>query len=418
MPRSKFGLRGVARDEEKRREMKPVKTVRLATRDGVYVVEGCPTRGGEWLALATSAKGIHLYDTAKLNYVRDLEGHNAPVTDLQACDATGLLYSSQSDTGVMISDLRTQKPAHYLTELQGTGASCASIAVNSSGTIIAVAADRLVHLVDARTWNSAKVLELHTDEVSKLRFVGDNILVSSGEDFMTNFSDVRRPDKDVLLTTSHLGECLTRISYFAPGTAAGGANGVVCGVGSVENAYVFPLPTDLAALPPTGDVDFPMEKKIERTDFETYRVDFVSAGEYGLTLLTGKHSWAVAAGGDAQPAGDGDGVDAPQGNDAYDESLGPPLPLTVNPYPAGPAGSALPFLGAVHRGVVRFACNVGDVTRSSGAFVTAGEDGVVALWDLSPPSLAAAAGGGSETSSRGSGTSGRERVRPKRPTVR
>ena len=396
--------------------MKPVKTVRLATRDGVYVVEGCCTRGGEWLALATSARGIHLYDSSRLSYVRDMEGHNSTVTDLQACAATGLLYSSQDDTGVMISDLRTQKPAHYLTELQGSGSTCSSIAVNESGTAIAVAADKMIHLVDTRTWTSSKMLELHTDEVTKLRFIGDSVLVSSGEDFMVNFSDVRRADKDVLLTTSHLGECLTRISYFAPGTAAGGPNGVVGGIGSVENAYVFPLPTDLSSLPPKGEVDFPIEKKLERTDFETYRVDFVSAGDYGLSLLTGTHHWAVEATPEAKP--EGDGVDAPADAAGYDESLGAPLPLAMHPYPGPPPGAVLPQLGAVHRGVVRFACNVGDAARRTGAFVTAGEDGVVALWDLSPSALAAAASGApSEASSRSSG-GGRERVRPPMPSVR
>lgn len=251
--------------------MNLLQVVQTSYEPGTYVMDGCLCNGGSSLALSLSTQAIRLYDTQGATFLGDVKDHTRPITDLTATPAQpSLLYSSQQDCGVMVTDLRQSKAVHFLTEMCGTGAFCSSISVSPSGQMLSVAADRDIHLVDTRTWASTKCLEqLHVDEISRVRYVDEKILCSAGEDQMINFLSVADDviDDDVLLQAVNCGEVISRMTCFSE-------LGVAAMVGTCENGYVFPYDLEQR------------ETRRARPDFDTYLVDWcVVSGQ--LHLVSG-----------------------------------------------------------------------------------------------------------------------------------
>jgi WD40 repeat protein len=338
--------------------MKPVHHAKTSLEAGTYVKDGTMCHNDEWMCFSTTQDALKLYDCRRLTPIRDVPGHNATITDVVANAGTQLLYSSQEDTGVMMTDLRMKEPAHFLTELQGAGKLCFSIDVSPSGDTLAVAAGDDIHLVDTKTWSSRRVLDgVHTDDVTKVRYFGESLLCTGGEDMMINFFDTKRKANDILLSSIHAGECVNKAS-FVPELSA------VCATGTCENAYVMPFPPALAATPKVVP-DFPNEVKIPRGGYTEYLIDWVVLGGV-LHLVSSMH---------------------PDEDDAeVTDTEMPPAAISVRPFDpvsrrVASAEEAMP-MEPFHRGTVRVAMAAGG-TR----LITAGEDGAVAIWD------AAGAGG-------------------------
>lgn len=251
--------------------MNLLQVVQTSYEPGTYVMDGCLCNGGSSLALSLSTQAIRLYDTQAATFLADIKEHTQPIRDLAATPAQpSLLYSCQQDCGVMVSDLRQAKAVHFLTDMCGSGATCSSIGISPSGGILALAADRDIHLVDTRTWTSVKALEqLHVDEISRLRFLEEQVLCSAGEDQMINFLTTADGviDDDVLLQAVNCGEVISRMNCFPE-------LGVAAMVGTCENGYVFPYDLEQT------------ETRYARPNFDTYLVDWcVVSGQ--LHLVSG-----------------------------------------------------------------------------------------------------------------------------------
>ncbi|KAG5494815.1 hypothetical protein JIQ42_02430 [Leishmania sp. Namibia] len=239
--------------------MNLLQVVQTSYEPGTYIMNGCLCNGSSSLALSLSTKAIRLYDTQTAAFLADIKEHTQPVQDLVATPAQPTtLYSCQRDCGVMVTDLRQARAAHCFSEMCSSGAVCSSIGITPSAPLLAIAADRDIHLVDTRTWCSVKCLEqLHVDEVSRLRFLDDSILCSAGEDQMINFLSVEEGvvDDDVLVQAVSCGEVITKMNCFPE-------LGVTAMVGSCENGYVFPYDLEQR------------ESRYSRPSFDTYLVDW------------------------------------------------------------------------------------------------------------------------------------------------
>ncbi|KAK7201966.1 hypothetical protein NESM_000264600 [Novymonas esmeraldas] len=312
--------------------MNLLQVIQASYEPNTYVMDGCLCNGGFSFALSLSTQAIRLYDTRAATFLADIKEHTQPIQDLIATAAEpNLLYSCQRDCGVMVSDVRQARAVHFLSDMCGSGAVCSSIGINPSATVLAIAADRDIHLVDTRTWLSVKCLEqLHVDEVSRLRFLDDHILCSAGEDQMINFLSVEDGvvDDDVLLQAVNCGEVVTKMNCFHE-------LGVAAMVGSCENGYLFPFDLEQR------------ETRHQRPSFETYLVDWcVVSGQ--LHLVSGVRDENGDAG-----------------------------PLQVLNWTT----KETQVLPKVHQELGRVAIGVGD------RLITGGEDGMLAYWkhgDLLP----------------------------------
>jgi WD40 repeat protein len=251
--------------------MNLLQVVQTSYEEGTYVMDGCLCSGGSSLALSLSTQAIRLYDTQAATFLADIKEHTQPIRDLASTPAQpSLLYSCQQDCGVMVSDLRQAKAVHFLTDMCSSGATCSSISISPSGEMLAVSADRDIHFVDTRTWTSVKCLEqLHVDEISRLRFLDEQVLCSAGEDQMINFLSVADGvvDDDVLLQAVNCGEVVSRMNCF-PDVS------VTAMVGTCENGYIFPYDLEQK------------ETRYLRPNFDTYLVDWcVVSGQ--LHLVSG-----------------------------------------------------------------------------------------------------------------------------------
>ncbi|AIO01157.1 hypothetical protein LPMP_322720 [Leishmania panamensis] len=314
--------------------------VQTSYEPSTYITEGCLCNGSSSLALSISTQNIRLYDAQMATHLADIKDHTQPIQDLVTTPAQpSMLYSCQRDCGVMVSDLRQVRAVHFLSDMCHSGAVCSSIGVTPSAPLLAIAADRDIHLVDTRTWCSVKCLEqLHVDEVSRLRFLNDSILCSAGEDQMINFLSVeeRVMDDDVLLQAVSCGEVVTKMNCFSE-------LGVTAIVGSCENGYLFPYDLEQR------------ETRYSRPSFETYLVDWcLVSGQ--LHLVSGVRD----DNGDAGPL------------------------QVLN----GVTGQTQ-VLPKVHKELSRVAIGLGD------RLITGGEDGVLAYWrhgDLQPSEIATVVG--------------------------
>lgn len=299
---------------------------KVSFEEGTYILEGILAQQNSRVCFSDSNMMIKSYDVETSNHIMDITGHTHPITDMSTMNDGNTLVSSQRDTGVMISDLRTGQGEHFLTELTGTKNECCSVSVSNDDTLLAVAVNGDIEIVDTRTWNSVRTLaEVHMDEISRVRFCGDNEICSAGEDHMINFYDLRnRKDKDVMVSMINCGEVITKMNCF-PGQAAVGM------VGSCENAYLAPL-------------DLSMERKFERPNFETYMCDFANTGE-NLVLVGGDNDFETGIG-----------------------------PLHV--FDAFTMDEMCQLKGC-HKDIVRVVLGIGN-----NKLITAGEDGVVGFWSL------------------------------------
>ncbi|CBZ37001.1 hypothetical protein, conserved [Leishmania donovani] len=314
--------------------------VQTSYEPGAYIMDGCLCNGSSSLALSLSTQAIRLYDTQAATFLGDIKEHTQPIQDLVATPAQpSMLYSCQRDCGVMVTDLRQARAVHFLCDMCSSGAVSSSIGVTPSAPLLAIAADRDIHLVDTRTWCSVKCLDqLHVDEVSRLRFLDDKILCSAGEDQMINFLSVEEGviDDDVLLQAVNCGEVVTKMSCFPE-------LGVMTMVGSCENGYVFPHDLEQR------------ETRHGRPSFEMYLVDWcVVSGQ--LHLVSGVRDNSGDAG-----------------------------PLQVLNWATGQTQ----VLPKVHKELGRVAIGFGN------RLITGGEDGMLAYWkhgDLLPSEIATSVG--------------------------
>lgn len=332
--------------------MNLLQTVQTSYEPGTYVMSGCLCNGGLSIALSLSTQTIRIYDTQGAAFLCDLKDHTHPISDLAATPAMpSILYSSQTNCGVMVSDLRQAKAVHFITDMCDSGVECSSIAVSPSATTLAISADRNIHLVDTRTWVSQKCIEeLHVDEVSRVRFLDDQLLCSAGEDQMINFIDVRDAvaDDDVVVQALNCGEVITRMNCFAE-------VGLVAMIGSCENGYVCPYNVEQK------------EVKYERPGFDTYLVDWcLISGQ--LHLISGLRDEEGNAG-----------------------------PLQVLNWES----KQTQLLPKVHKEIGRVAMGFGD------RLITGGEDGMLVYWkngELSPSEVATSAGSSSRRTGWGKTT--------------
>ncbi|EAN93828.1 hypothetical protein, conserved [Trypanosoma cruzi] len=308
-----------------RGKMQPVHTVRTSDEDDTYVLDGCVCNDGSSLCLSVSDHTIRCYDTHTATFLFTLTGHTCAIKDVttSASQAT-VLYSSQEDTGVMISDMRQVNPAHFLSEFCGKGATGGTVGVTPNGRFLGVAVNGDTHIVDTRMWHTTHVIaNMHLDEITRLRFLDDTVYCSAGEDQMINFIDSASEvaENDMLLQAISCGEVVTKMTAFSH-------LGVLGLVGSCENAYLFPF--DLQE----------KEVRYPRPDQATYLVEMcVLAGQPYLVR----------------------GVRDDDGN------VGP---LSLMNW----ATRDVTQLAPVHRETCRMAIGVGE------CLVTGGEDGLVAFW--------------------------------------
>jgi hypothetical protein len=331
--------------------MQPTHVLTTSFTAGTYVLDatmaGADPAAAQ-LIVSTSEQHLKQYDSRRFSHVRDYLGHTTSITDVVAHGP--MVVSSQADTGVMITDLRQAATPMFLNELRGDGHVCNSVSISPSGQHIAVAAGGAIHIVDTRTWHGVHVVqEAHCSDITRLRYVSENLVCSGGEDQMINFYDLKAKEGDMLKCAVNSGECLNRITVMPD-------LGLVGCLGSCETAYLFQVPED-------PEADFPTELTIRRgEDFARYNVDWV--GIRGQAYLITGHNSAFDDVADAAAA-----------------AAGPaPQPLTVRRWPAPADGADTSFtLAPTHRDIVRFALVVGNTDR----MVTGGEDGAIAVWSTS-----------------------------------
>lgn len=248
-------------------------SVRISDQEGVYALDSCLCTGSGSVALCLSLSNqtIQCYDACTASALCTIRGHTCTIRDVTSSPTQPhVLYSAQEDTGVMVSDIRQQSPAHFLSEYCGTGATGGAVATSPNGDDIAVAVNGDIHIVDTRTWNTKRIIgTMHLDEITRVRFISESVYCSAGEDQMINFIDSSPvvKENDMLLQALSCGEVATKMNAF-PEHATLGI------VGSCENAYTFPY------------VLQQQEVRYERPDDATYCVDICSL-RGRLYLVTG-----------------------------------------------------------------------------------------------------------------------------------
>jgi WD40 repeat protein len=292
-----------------------------------YILDGCLAYAGRYLCVSSSQPSIRVYDARQSTFLFELKDHSTNITDIVS--VTGhpeLLFSSQSDTGVMVTDLRVAKPVQFLAELTGQGKVNGSISVSDDGTSLAIGADGDLHLVDARTWCSTRcIAQLHNDEITRVRHCSDAVVCTAGEDQLINFVDVRLEEDDMMLNIINGEEVITKMHHYPE-------HGCVAMVGSCENVFI-------------GTVNGSRELKYPRRDYATYQVDVVPFGDQ-LCLLSGaKDDEGNAAG--------------------LDFTVLRPAVRHLCSFPQG-----------IHTEQVRFTLSFDDTV------ITGGEDGMIAYWRL------------------------------------
>lgn len=328
--------------------MRLLQTVQTSYDEGSYVMDGCLCNGGSSLALSISNYSIRLYDTNTTAFQLDLKEHTTRITDVVCTPAQpSMLYSSQEDTGVMISDVRQGKAVRFLTEMCSSGLMCNSVGVSPSGGFLAVGTGGDVQIVDTRTWCSVRAVEtMHLDDVTRVRFLDEHIICSAGEDQMINFISTAPNvvEDDMLLQATNCREVITKMTCFPELSA-------ITMIGSCENSYVFPYDLEQT------------EVRYPRPDFSTYLVDWAVVGGQ-LQLISG--------------------VRDDEGN------AGPLSVLTWSTK----APTVLPF---VHKELARVAIGFGD------RLITGGEDGLLAFWahGEAAPGTGVATAASTSSSSRG-----------------
>lgn len=192
-------------------------TVKTAYENDCYILDGCLCFSSAnhssqpLLALSTSNHTIRLYDVHSATFVCAMNEHTASITDLTSnsqistsslIPSTSLhkncLFSSQSDGGVMVSDINMGRGVHFLHcshDVQSINANingtCNSLALSPSSHILAVSLGSEVVFYDTRMWKIINsTFQLHNDEVARIRFLDDTTLCSSSEDQMVLFTNV------------------------------------------------------------------------------------------------------------------------------------------------------------------------------------------------------------------------------------
>jgi WD40 repeat protein len=317
-------------------------SVKVSYDDGVYVLDGCLANNDSMMAVSTSSQTIRCYDVRTTTHLFELRDHSAPIRDLVVAPLAHptLLFSCQEDTGVMVSDLRVGKAIHFLTEMRGMDLESYSLSVSEDGCTMALAASKDIHFVDTRTWNSTRsITELHTDDITRVRYCGSDVMCTSGEDQLVNvFSTTETDEDEMMWNIINCEEVITRMQYFAPhyiplcATPQVAPRGVVAAVGSCENAFVVPV----------GEGEVAREKKLTRPNFETYQVDF-APWQGTLAQITGLKD---------------------------DEGNAGPLCITDVV-----SGSLMGVMAGAHKEVVRIVLSL-----PGGTLITGGEDGMLAYW--------------------------------------
>lgn len=306
--------------------MRLVQTIQTSYEPGSYVLDGCLCSGNASLALSISDFSLRFYDAQRTAFLFDLKQHTKRITDVVATMADpSVLYSSQEDTGVMVTDLRAGAAVHFLNDMRGSGAKCSTISIDPRGGILAVAVDNNIHLVEKRTWRSVHTIsDMHLDEITRMRFVDDTVLCSAGDDQMINFvtTDPAVIDEDALLQAINCGEAVSKMSCF-------NEVGATAMIGTCENGYICPY-----------DLEKP-EVRYDRPDYNTYLVDWCMVGGR-LKLVYGRR--------------DDDGNAGPMYTMDWEQRIHTAL------------------LPTVHKEIGRVALGVGD------RLITGGEDGMLAFW--------------------------------------
>eukprot|EP00796_Vickermania_ingenoplastis_P001552 gene1552-937_t len=313
-----------------------LQTIHTSAEPETYVINGCVASGGTAVALSLSSNTIRLYDAQSTAFVLELRDHNDSITDLVSSPANPhLLFSSQEDGGVMVTDLRQGRPAQFITDACGSGITCSSISISPSGNALLVGKSGDLDVYDTRSWTPARRIEqMHWDDITRVRHITEDVVCSTGEDLMINHIDTAcsTPEDDILLQATNCGEVITRMTAF-------NEVGLVGMVGSCENAYLYPYQVE------------EKEVKINRPDFSTYLVDWAMVGGE-LVLVSGVR--------------DGDGNAGPLSVVSWaDTSLtsaavGAPSRVWTPPQ--------------VHRQLCRVALGIAD------RLITGGEDGLLAFW--------------------------------------
>lgn len=319
--------------------MNLLQTIQTSTDANTYVINGCIASGGTSIALSLSSNTIRIYDARSTSFLVELRDHTQTITDVIATPAAPqLVFSSQEDGGVMISDLRQGRPAHFITDACGSGITCSSIGISPSVSSLIVGKSTDLHVYDARTWRvSHQVEQMHWDEITRVRYLDEHIICSAGEDLMINCIDTAptTQEDDLLLQGISCGEVVTRMTVMQEIEK-------VMMVGSCENGYVMSYNPDTP------------ERRVERPNFSTYLVDWcVVNGQ--VCLVTGEKDDE----GNAGPLS----VVLWGGGDHLREAL--PSQLQPN------QSIVLPH---VHKDIGRVALGFGD------RLVTGGEDGLLAFW--------------------------------------
>ena len=294
-------------------------------KDSIYLMDGIMCQQEATIALSTSSELIKCYDVNTMGHIRDITGHNQPISDIVVGQNPNVIYSIQRDTGVMITDLRVGKPIHYLVELTNSGKDGYTISVNSNDQRLAIAAGGDIHIVDTATWCSVSPIEaLPSDDITRLRYCSDRHLCTAGEDQLINMIDTTLEDDDMMMTVINCGESSNKMRWYPQFNA-------VTMTGTCESGFIVPCQSDAK------------ETHIPRRDFQSYVVDFVDFNN-ALYLVQGHHSYE-----DDAPQQPMDMIDA----------------MT---------GQVVGQLVGGHEDQARV------VLRSRDRIVTAGEDGVIAFW--------------------------------------
>jgi len=333
--------------------MRLLSTIKAAFEEGVYLLDGVLSHDDRCMSFSASNQLIKTYDVRSGAHVCDMVGHSEPITDLVTCRSnTSILYSCQQNTGVMISDLRVGKAVHFLTELTTSGMESYSLSVDPSGNRLALAVNGDIQLIDTRTWTSCgnPIMDIHSDEITRIRFCNDNWLCTAGEDHLINVLDLAAKEDDMMLDVINAGEVVHKMHWHPE-------QNVVTATGSCENAWIINLTPGSR------------ETKICRRDFDTYCVDFATLDNKStLAMVLGRSS---------------------------EESH---CALDVVSCTPGSEGQVRGSLTNGHKEIARVCLSLGD------RLITAGEDSSICVWSTASEEPMPVADEASQKAARGTAT--------------